>query len=405
MNTKSPLFSQGQLFKQICTTITIVFATVFVASNCYAQPVKNLNTGANYSTLQAAIDASSANDVLTLLTDITEGTITINKDITVTSSFPFKKITNNNSSYGIHITSSGVELTNLILQGDNVAGTGKFGILTDCAADYLTVNSITVNQFGATGFAISGCDNSFFYNLTSTNNKGNGISITNCNTTYFGGITTSGNAFSSFSAGIGIFTSPSFCPGTGPGTTSNITITGALNLGEPVTVYQQAGTGTISNITLNPTSGLSPYTHYMGIGPDKFFTSSLAAAKAFASATLPIRSSLKDSVNIGEISSGNLYVYHMSPAMSIQAAINNIETGKTIIADGTFTENLTFPSPKIINMGNPFFLNGNITIASGATLKNLSQSLTGYTLTNNGTYTGKLYSGAVINNGTISPTN
>jgi hypothetical protein len=373
-----------------------------------SDPVLNQTTITTYATLQAAIDAAASGETLVLTADITEGLITVNKNIIITSNSPFKKITSTSSSYGVHITSP-CQFFNIIIEGDGIAGAGKFGLITDCAADGITVNSVRVQNFGATGFAISGCDNSYFYNLTATNNKGNGISITNCINTLFQDITTSGNAFvGGFSAGIGIFTSNAFCPTSGPGVTNNITITGAINISESVKVYDQPASGSpIGTVTFNPTSGsVSAFTHFMGIGTTRFFASSLADAKVYANTTITSNSSVyTPSVHIQEISTGNKYVYAASPAMSVQAALNNAEEGKTlIIEDGSYPEaNISITKNILFQLtsDNTVTLSAATVAANKELTHNKSFNIT--TLTNNGNYSGKGWNGKLINNGTVSP--
>jgi hypothetical protein len=369
-------------------------------------PVKNTTTNVCYPTLQAAIDAASSGNTISVLTNITEGSIEVNKNVIITSPDPITAITTSSTtSYGVRI-SSPCQFLNLTLQGDGVAGLGKFGLLTDCAADNLTLNSVTVNNFGATGFAITGTDNSYFYTLKSTNNKGNGISITNCTNSTFSGITTSGNAFGGgFNAGVGLFTSNAYCL---PATTSSITINGVINIAEQVKLYDEPASGSpIGSVTFAPASGstVPAFTHFMGIGTQKYYAPSLAAAKGGVSAT--ITPALKPFLHIEEIATGKKYVYNASPAMSIQAAINYTTDDKTIVI-----EDGTYPEPVIdINKNVTFELateNGvtlqSATIATSKELKN-NKSFNVSTITNNGLYGGKGWNGKLINstNGIVAP--
>lgn len=316
-------------------------------------PVTNVNTSVEYATLQAAISAAASSQTLRLNTDITEGQIDINLPLTIDGNG--KTITSTSPARGIEISAANVTITSVTIMGDNIAGSGKFGLLTGCSADNLTLTNVTIDKFGATGFAITGSDNSTFNGLTATNNKGNGISITNCSNVSITGITTSGNSFAGgFSAGVGIFTSPDYCPGGGPGTTSGITLTGAINISEPVKSYQQAGTGIISTVTFNPTSGSTgAFTHYMGLGADKFFASSLTEAKTLANNTILSNAALKALVHIQEISSGKKLVFATAPAMSIQAAVNNSINSQTIeIDNGTYNEQvLVNKEVKLLGVG------------------------------------------------------
>jgi hypothetical protein len=383
-------------------------------------PVKKTYNGELYATLQAAIDDPSFGDIV-LLTDITEGQINIHRPVRIESNFsPYKTITSTSSAYGLYITAGDVSLQNFTITHPGIAtamnptASGTFGILTDCVDD-LVIWNISVNSFGNSGFAINGCDNGDFRNLTTTNNGGNGISLTNCTNSLIDGITTSGNAFpNGFSAGVGIFTSPTYCL---PAVTSGLTFSNT-NIAEPFGIYEQPGTGTISGTVLPTTDSF-----FVASGSASKFYGSLAECYSLAALFININANppsgfgLANTIHVEDLN-GNQYVKRDIPvpplntilqSMAIQSAIDNIASGKKIFAEGTgaFSGDLTIPAGKEVIIPNSFSINGDITISNGATLYNKAaiQPTAGKKLTNSGTLTGNgVYTGEVLNNnGTISP--
>mgnify|MGYP007060394696 CR=1 FL=1 len=91
-----------------------------------------------------------------------------------------------------------------------------------------------------------------------------------------------------------------------------MTITGAVNISEPVTVYEQTTGGPgVSGTSIAPTSGsVSAPTHFVGIGTtDKYYQSSLAAAYAVVNVLLNAPYNLPSSLlHIEEIASGDKFV-------------------------------------------------------------------------------------------------
>jgi hypothetical protein len=382
-------------------------------------PVKKTYNGELYATLQAAIDDPSFGEIV-LLTDITEGQININRPVNIDSYSPYKTITSTSSAYGIYINANTVVLQNFTITHPGIAtamnptASGTFGILSNCADD-LVLNNITVNSFGNSGFAINGCNNGDFDNLTATNNGGNGISLTNCTNSLIDGITTSGNAFpNGFSAGVGIFTSPTYCL---PAVTSGLTFSNT-NIAEPFGIYEQPGTGTISGTVLPTTDSF-----FVASGSASKFYGSLAECYSLAALFININANppsgfgLANTIHVEDLN-GNQYVKRDIPvpplntilqSMAIQSAIDNIASGKKIFAEGTgaFSGDLTIPAGKEVIIPNSFSINGDITISNGATLYNKAaiQPTAGKKLINSGTLTGNgVYTGEVLNNnGTISP--
>ncbi len=369
-----------------------------VAVTMAMDPVLNSSTMTGYPSLQAAIDAASANDVLVLQADITEGLVTVNKDITIDGDG--KKLTSTSASWGVVVETTGVTIEDLTIDD-----AGTFGLITGCGSDNLTVTNVTVQNGGGTGFAITGSDNLTLTNISSLNNGGNGISITNCNNVTINGLTTSGNAFSGgFSAGVGIFTSASVCP---PAGTSSIGFTGTISIGEPVDFYQQGAAGTITGVTLPMT-----YTYFAGSGAtDRYYTVDLAGSYGLAAALIDAGVPAT-SVHVEDLATGTKFVNDditnptappATIAMSIQAAINNAASGETVrIESGSYTGNVDATTNTVTlapgNSPGCVTIAGNMTLNAGDVLDieaNSATACTGYDqFTVNGTVT---LGGATLN--------
>jgi hypothetical protein len=303
-----------------------------------ATPVSNATTNTNYATLQAAIDAATAGDVITLNCDHTEGLVTINKPLTLQGGG--KVLTSTSASWGISIAANGV-----VIEDITVEDAGTFGIITQCGFSNLTITNATVREGGGTGFAINGVNDVMLNNITALDNGGNGISISDCNNVTINGLTTSGNAFGGgFSAGVGIFSGGACSP---PAGVTNVTITGEVNISEPTTVYEQilGGGGIITNTVVNPTSGTTPpQTHALGIANSRFFTPDLATAFAAAQTVIndPMTPTSNTLVYVEEISSRDHFLdIALAPDMIIQPAITYAYPDITVhIAEGTYAGNV-----------------------------------------------------------------
>jgi parallel beta-helix repeat protein len=327
---------------------------------------------AGYSTLQAAINAASTNDIIDMVCDHSEGFVAVNKVVTIDGNG--NTLASSSATYGLAIQSTGVTIQNI-----TVDGAGTFGIHQQPNSGDLWIENATVQNGGGSGFAMNCSSGITLKDIISTGNLGNGVSITNCQNVTINGVTTSGNAFGGgFSAGIGIFSNSATCS---PDGTSGVTLTGIVNTTEPVQVYEQATTGTIANVTLP-----SSFTHYLGFNKDKYYYESLNAALAAADFTLQTYPVLQPYVYVKEVSTGNLFVEALtSMNMSIQAAINSADQGKAVfVGDGTFTENVIISKEGLIvtNSSSPVIDGGMYGIVVTITANNVT--LTGFTIQNSG---------------------
>lgn len=276
------------------------------AVTMHAQQVTNISIPANYMTLQAAIDAATAGDTIRINSNITEGLIVVNKPLTIFGqSAGGRMITSTSPNFGLQVTAPDVVLFRFQLKS-----AGTFGIITAPGADNLTIQNVTVQDCGGSGFAITCVDNVMLNNITSNSNGGNAVSITDCDNVTIDGITTDGeNKFSSlapFSGGIGIFSSGLFCTAG----VSGVTITGAVDIQDFVALYEQATDGTITGVSYEPTSG-SPaeLPFYVGSTLDnKAYVQNLTDAYECAASLIAAGLSPKQDVFINEIATGNKYV-------------------------------------------------------------------------------------------------
>jgi hypothetical protein len=283
---------------------SMLFIAMFVVA-VKAQNVTNVTQATNFTTLQAAINAANDGDEIRVNNDIAEGLIVVDKDVEIFSQAPAKTITSTSGTWGIQIASSGVLIRRLNLQN-----AGTFGIITKPGVSNLEIRNVTVSNCGGSGFAITCVDNVMLNNITSNSNGGNAVSITDCDNVTIDGITTDGeNKFSSlapFSGGIGIFSSGLFCT---PGV-DGVTITGAVDIQDFVALYEQATSGTISNVTYTPTSG-SPAELPFYVGStlnNKAYVQNLTDAYECAASLIAAGLSPKEDVFINEIATGSKYV-------------------------------------------------------------------------------------------------
>jgi hypothetical protein len=308
--------------------------------------VRNVNTGAHYCTLNAAISAATAGDGIELLGNHTEGIVNVNKVIALDGNT--FTLTSTSASYGLAITSPNVSVSDM-----TITAAGTFGIHTGCGSDNLLLTNVTTNNNGGTGIALNGTDNAVLTNITSTNNTGNGLSLTNCDNTTINGITTSGNAFGGgFSAGIGIFTTEAYCL---PSGVNGVTLNGA-NLGEPVGAYSQKTNGAQIITGLNG----AQFAWAAGIGvTDRYYYTTKAGAYATVDALFEAPFNVPNSaVYVVEVATENFWVNDdpngdNTPPMSIQAAVNLQAAGGTIfVEDGTYAENVNVNKAVILNGAN-----------------------------------------------------
>lgn len=300
--------------------------------------VVNTTTNEYFCSLQDAINDAQTltGHTLMLEGDLTEGIVSLNKALTIDGNG--KTLTSTSALYGIDISVAGATIKDLTVDRSVLHG-GTYGIFANCGANNLYIENTTVQNGGASGFAINGCDNVTLKNITATNNVGNGVSITNCDNLIIDGITTSLNAFSpAFSAGIGLFTSNVYCL---PAGINGFTLTGTVNIGEPVKVYGEKTNASEVITGLNGASiswAVGTSAVNLSYWPDKL------TAYAVVDALFDVYSFPNTNIYVQELATGNMYVDDnptgdATPPMSVQAGVNYAPAGKKVyLEEGTFNQ-------------------------------------------------------------------
>ena len=360
-------------------------------------PIKNTTGPTYHASIQTAIDAATAGDVIEVCAGTYNERVNINKTITLQGSTADKTqhiidgtgITG--PGYGISISAAGVEIKNLTVE--NFTDVNNFGIHTDCGSDNLTIENVLVNNSGGSGITINGSDGVSMTNIMSTNNGGNGVSITDCSNVTIDGIMTSGNMFAGgFNAGIGLFSSSTYCTFNG---ISGFTLIGTVNIAEDTKVYSQLAdpshtlTG-ISGPTIEWAVGTSSTER--SYWPDKATSYTVVNTLFGAPYNFP-----PNTVFVTELATGNFYVEDDpnggSIEMSIDAAVDFIEPGKTIFVEigdynqqVTVDKSLTLSGPNVTVSGcdtrGPEAIIESIGSATPITVASSNVTISGFTITN-----------------------
>lgn len=331
-NTHVNLTGNTLLFQNL----SVLDPAQFLAGNSFEQAVRIVGQLSIYQNIQTAINVATAGQTVILESDIVEGLVALDKAITLDGNgFTLTSLSPN---FGVSIQSLDATIENLV-----VDGAGTFGIHQSPGSDNLVIRGTTVQNGGGTGFAMNCSNNILLQNISAFDNGGNGVSITNCTDVVIDGITTSGNQFTTFSAGIGIFSNASTCL---PDGTDNVQITGTVNIAEPVPYYEQATTGTITNVTAP--AGLA--THLVGFGAAGTVNFiSLQDAIDFAVAAIASDPAVQPVTFLQEIATGNLYV---ADSMAIQAAIDAADPGVMIeVLAGQYPESILIDKAGLILRG------------------------------------------------------
>ncbi|MDF1607565.1 type I secretion C-terminal target domain-containing protein, partial [Hoeflea sp. YIM 152468] len=347
------------------TTISTSVETVsFADGDVTIDPIQLISGGSatGFTSLQAAIAASSAGDTITIA--VGEYTLTSNLTIphslTITGSGEDEVIIRtggNANSYGIHVTAVNVSISNLTV--DASATTNSYGIKVDPGTgvdtDNLTgfhLENVTVEGAGRSEIDLNGVDNSSLTNVTANGNdtRGVGIALTDSTGIVLTDITTTGNNWGS----VGLYSAGrSYEPDT-----NDIIFNGSYSHGETIGIYaDEEGVTSVENIDFG---GIFPggvyavqnEAHRDGGGGDgrgedfTFFFGSEADAVAFALA-LQGGGANTASVITGPHGPDNIdaelgSTFIVVEGMSIQEAIDNASNGDTImVGAGTYNESLT----------------------------------------------------------------
>ncbi|MCD6163719.1 MAG: right-handed parallel beta-helix repeat-containing protein [candidate division Zixibacteria bacterium] len=244
------------------------------------------------------------------------------------------------SDYGVYaIGDYTVALESFTVEGPP-SQTYGYGVKISGDNASISINDVTVQNSGRSGFDLNGVVFGDLQNLTATGNGGVGLGLSDCDNVTINNMTSSGNAW----GGIGIFTYGHFYTGG----SDNITLTETNNLADYL--YTQIDN---YNDPLNPypitnldipislfgyiVSSNLAFT-YIGYFPDL-----ATAIGAAAGGPDPTNSYVIERV------SGEFYV---GPGMTIQAAIDAASDGDIInVLAGTYAEALNIPTNNLSIIG------------------------------------------------------
>ena len=313
-----------------------------------------------YATIQEAIDAAVAGDIIEIAdgTYTLTGTLNVNKDVTLigASEAGVTIDASGLDGYGIHLTADGATLSTFTLLGPEAGSpSGNYGIKADpnsgSPADRLTditIEKVTVSGSPRSEIDLNGVDGALLQDITANGGgtAGVGIALTDSANITLENISTSGNAWGS----VAIYPANRFFDQAADG----ITFQGTYSATETIKIFVEDASNGISgdgNDEVNGTStGLADltlpaafannhgYQIKFGDGtdtPTTFYFGAEADADAFLATLNPGQKASA----VYETPTGDLLV---KAGMSIQVAINAADADDTILlSPDTYAENLT----------------------------------------------------------------
>jgi hypothetical protein len=170
----------------------LLFCTVASAQSVY-------NAAEDYSSIQAAIDAATDNDVLDLSSGIffLSETLVIDKPLTLRGSSDLLNLTTINldgvSGYGIHITSAGVSLEHLTV---TAGATVTYGIKAAPGSDNLSLLHIEASGSYGTVIDLNGVAGASIDHVSVSGSlNGHGLRMSSCQDITLDHITSAGNIY------------------------------------------------------------------------------------------------------------------------------------------------------------------------------------------------------------------
>jgi len=273
-------------------------------------PVSYGNPG--YSSIQAAVSASSDGDKISIADGIyfLTATLNLNHELIITgqseAGVRIDATGTPASSWGINPNKSNTTLSNFTILPNNEGGypihVGDNNVPN--VISNVTLSHISIDGAKKTAFDFNGVDNLTLSYLTATNSSsGNGVQISGCKNVTAEHITTDGNAWGGFAVYVGK-NPPS---GTGRGS-DQVTIDGyTSSFGEYNKIYNQDESGYYNtNITVNGFDYLIQNPSWVGY---TFYQNTQAAALLFAAYLSPTQNSI-----VKQISNGEFWV---GPGMTI----------------------------------------------------------------------------------------
>jgi len=275
------------------------------------------------ATIQAAIDAASPGDTVTIANGTYAGSLNIYKNLTLRGE----------SEVGVIIDTSGLNDYGIDVDGDLTTYFSNFTLIGPAPSTYgyglkvsgenalTTIQHVTVKNSGRSGIDLNGLNGVLVDDVTLIDNGGVGLALTDSSNLTVSNITTSGNAW----GGMAIYVAgESYTGGS-----ENITLTGTNSFAEPVKLYiEEENDFSVTNFTQSD-FGFTVENEIDAPGSTGFFVTQAEAIAAALYSTNRVASVITN------LTSDSYYVV---PGMSIQAAHDAADPGDTIIvADGTYT--------------------------------------------------------------------
>lgn len=290
-------------------------------------------SGANHTTIQAAINAANSGDIIQVAAGTYAETLNLGgKSLTISGSGTTQTIIDANgiSGYAIQGFGDNSKLENLKLINSQYFGFKIQNI------SIITLENILVEGSAKTGIDINGVNGGTLTNIEVNNTVGGfGLMMHDSRNLTVTNVTTSGNAW----GGVSIQTSGNYFTGG----SENIVFAGTFNASEavPLLLEQDPNTTTgayfdITNVTLPAQFTHIFYTFRTGSNYKQWiYKASLADAKTLAGS---IASPTQVDNLIYDLAEVNYYVV---PGLLIQAAIDAATAGDVIeVAAGTYVENI-----------------------------------------------------------------
>jgi hypothetical protein len=152
----------------------------------------------DYTTIQAAINAANAGDVIHVAAGTYNERPSVNKSLTITGADEATVIIDAGAgasgTYGFTVTANGVTISDLTLIGDTSLSTPRYGFKISSVSNF-TLTNVTGKEFYRTAVDLLGVTNGVLMNVTSIDNDGHGISVLDCNNVTLTNTTMSGNAW------------------------------------------------------------------------------------------------------------------------------------------------------------------------------------------------------------------
>ncbi|HPF70723.1 MAG TPA: hypothetical protein PLQ13_08650, partial [Candidatus Krumholzibacteria bacterium] len=286
--------------------------------------------GANYSTIQAAIDAAADGDIIQVADGTYAESLNVYKPLSIFGASEAGTIIDASgfNDYAIDASSNdpvAFAFADFTLIG-NPAYTTAFGLKVSGDDVTVDVQRVTVQGCYRTGLNFNGLAGGVVTDCTATGTVyGVGLGMANCSNMTVSGLTTSGNAW----AGMAVYADGTYYTGG----SDNVVLTGTNTFGEPVALYTEEADGFfVTNFQVS-TADFGALTGNNMNPAAVAYVPTVALAQTGVLGTDPVNGWVIDRAD------GSFAV---AAGMIIQAAIDAASPGDVInVTAGTYTEALT----------------------------------------------------------------